>query len=144
MTVLKKYLKLFVFPAMFILIFLIVKILLNVFNLEFMSWVYYVSVTIILVYCFIIINYVLFDQRKNKKKIDMFDIAGANLVMITVYGIMMLALGLTVGVSYKRENENFVHQDIIIGLWPNEYVYEYINFIIRGNEKIECRGETCV
>ncbi len=140
----KKYLKLFVFPVMFILIFLIVKILLNVFNLEFMSWVYYVSVTIISVYCFIIINYILFDQRKNKKKIDMFDIVGANLVMVTVYGIMMLALGLTVGVSYKRENENFVHQDIIIGLWPNEYVYEYINFIIRGNEKIECRGETCV
>ncbi len=128
---------------MFILIFLIVKILLNIFNLEFMSWVYYVFVTIISVYCFMIINYILFDQRKSQKKIDMFDIAGSNILMIVGYGMIMLGLGLTIGVNYQRENKNFVHQDIIVGLWPNECVYKYVNFMIRGNEKISCIGESC-
>jgi len=139
----KKYLKLFVFPVMFILVFLIVKILLNCFNLEFMSWVYYVFITIISGCFEFIINYILFDQRKSQKKFDLFDIAGANILMIMCYGIIIVVLGLTVGINYQRGNKNFVHQDIIIGLWPNEYVYEYVNFMIRGNEKIECLGESC-
>lgn len=135
----KKKIQLCLFPSFFIFIIAISKLLLNFNNLEFMSWIYYFSLLILMIYSLAITNYLLIK----KETYSHLKIISINFIGLIVFGIIATIISNFIGTNYQLQNKNFVHERFPFDFKPNNYVYEYKNFIIRGTDKLKCIAEMC-
>ena len=134
----KKENKIFLLPAIILLLFLMSKADLKANSLEYLCWVYY-CFFIILTICILISATYFFIKKKYK----LHQVALIDLAITCVCGISILISSLFIGTNFQTANKDVIHESKPFDFRPNNYVYEYKNIFVRGNKKIKCVAEIC-
>jgi len=113
------------------IVFFIIKLILNNRGLEFMSYIYYLFIFINFIY--IIISSLYLFKKDKELKI---------LIEVIMFLIIFCSTKLIIG-NDVRVNKNIVQTKYITVLQNPKYGYRYVNYFVRGNEKIECILELC-
>lgn len=122
----------------FVVLFILSKIILNLFNMEYLSWVYYLVVEIIFLYLLLIISkYILSLAISKVKKILNICVTIFILTMF-FFSIYIPLESIFIGHDIKLKN----HPDLVKSgnIFPLGQFdcYEYINFAIRGTDHKIC------
>lgn len=134
----KKENKIFLLPVIILLLFLMSKADLKASGSEYLCWVYYCFFVILTICILISVTYYFI-----KKKYKFRQIVIINFVIASICGISILISSLFIGTNFQTSNKDVIHESKPLNFRPNNYVYEYKNFFIRGNKKIKCVAEIC-
>lgn len=98
-----------------------------------MSYIYYMFLLVNFIY---VIAYSLYLLKNNKDKalFIVFEV----IIFLTIFCSMKLLMGNDI-----RINENIVKTKYATRLQEPKIGYRYVNWFVRGNREIECRGELC-
>lgn len=139
----KKFIKrnFLIYAGMYTIIILTLKAILNILNIEFMSWVYFISFNIVYISIIIGINQIIFKiHKKTALKVILVLIT---LVIFCITGIISIighAFAYRSTYIIKEDNKKMV---VILDGWShfNLYYYNYINPFMRSKNYIK---EECV
>lgn len=116
------------------LLFLIIKLVLNFNGLEFMSYIYYIFASFIIINL-IICSIIIYRKEKNKLILS---IVIEILIFLAILFIMCIVVG-----KDTRINNNIVRNSNLLSFKDDKIGYKYVNSIVRGNEPIHCSVELC-
>lgn len=122
--------KLITYPLIVLMLFIISKLILNIFNLEYQSWIYYLLITILAIYIIVITNY-RFIKAKDKLYTKIFNIFALNFISITITTICLILMLIFYGYDYKINNK-YLRQDTLLQLRPSKKLYTYKNCILKS------------
>lgn len=126
--------KLIIYPLIILMVFIISKLILNIFHLEYQSWIYYLLIIMLAIYIMIIFNY-RFIKAKDKLYTKIFNIFALNFISITITTICLIFMLIFYGYDYKINNEYLV-EDTLLQLRPSKELYHYKNFILKSTKAI--------
>ena len=117
-----------------LLLFFIIKAFLNFNGLEFMSYIYYLFISLIFIYL-IICTIILFRREIQKIVVSI-------LIEVVIFVIILFIMSIVVGKD-TRVNDNIVRNMDLLSFKDDKVGYRYVNWIVRENEPIHCSVELC-
>lgn len=116
------------------MIFIISKITLNTFDLEYQSWVYYLLLILMAVYILIVNNYYII-KANDKLTAKIFNLFALNFIFLTIFAIIFITALTFYGYDYKIKGK-YLRNDTLLQLRPNKELYAYKNFILKSKTPI--------
>ena len=126
--------KLIIWPIIILMIFIISKITLNTFDLEYQSWVYYLLLILMAVYILIVSNYYII-KANDKLTAKIFNLFALNFIFLTIFAIIFITALTFYGYDYKIKGK-YLRNDTLLQLRPNKELYAYKNFILKSKTPI--------
>lgn len=126
--------KLIIWPIIILIIFIISKITLNTFDLEYQSWVYYLILILTAVYILIVSNYYMI-KANDKLTAKIFNLFALNFIFLTIFAITFIIALTFYGYDYKIKGK-YLRNDTLLQLRPNKELYAYKNFILKSKTPI--------
>ena len=126
--------KLIIWPIIILMIFIISKITLNTFDLEYQSWVYYLLLILMAVYILIVSNYYII-KANDKLTAKIFNLFALNFIFLTIFAITFIIALTFYGYDYKIKGK-YLRNDTLLQLRPNKELYAYKNFILKSKTPI--------
>lgn len=126
--------KLIIWPIIILMIFIISKITLNTFDLEYQSWVYYLLLILMTVYILIVSNYYMI-KANDKLTAKIFNLFALNFIFLTIFAIIFITALTFYGYDYKIKGK-YLRNNTLLQLRPNKELYAYKNFILKSKTPI--------